>query len=434
MSNFDSIHRVLAPEQRRRLQDVFERGRRRVAEQSRQYPAIHACFAECVAEDPANSIYLEAMLQNLIAWRLEAPITNPLRRWSRAYRAFRKSCRDEQWLELLKIAPSTLASSPFALDVLLPLAAACRAVGLFDIELRYLLHALPAHPADTETNRRCGEALAYRGLFFESLDCWRNIADSRPRDARAKQLTAILSEYVDPAEPANPDPSETDVDELLGQAEQLAAAGKFVAANELITRCQSIAPGEHRAVAAGESLEIRRKRRQIETAQALRDAMPDAERIDRLVDELTADVRRLEVDRATAAAARFPNDGRAQLALAIAFRDAGQFAAAQRQFELLMSATEEFIDPPLPARVKVEFAECRQLQQRFSEALALYEDVAQSEEPEFGGRAHYWAGRLAEGLAGPAAARRHYRLAVSLGGYKDAAERLDKLAAIGDKD
>src|SRR5207253_3053999 len=56
---------VVSPAMRRRVQQCFTHGSKLAAQEKYDHDYAHTLFAECVANDPNNLIYVEAFLDNL---------------------------------------------------------------------------------------------------------------------------------------------------------------------------------------------------------------------------------------------------------------------------------------------------------------------------------------------------------------------------------
>src|SRR5687768_12722688 len=65
---------VVTPAHRQRLQKLWEQARAEMARAGsppsrKDAETIHDILTECVADDPANTVYLDALLMNLRDWR-----------------------------------------------------------------------------------------------------------------------------------------------------------------------------------------------------------------------------------------------------------------------------------------------------------------------------------------------------------------------------
>lgn len=174
--------------QNKRLRGCFVRGEQRAAAQDHDY--AHLMFAECVAGDPGNLEYVEAMLQNLRA-RAAGAKKKPRGRLSKPLRT---AVQQEQWAEVLRLGVAVLADNPWQVATLHAMAQACEALHYNEVELAYLKEALDANPKDVEVNRHCGRSLARMGQFDQAIACWHRVEQLAGGDAEATQMISHLAE------------------------------------------------------------------------------------------------------------------------------------------------------------------------------------------------------------------------------------------------
>lgn len=174
--------------QHKRLRGCFVRGEQRAAAQDYDY--AHLMFAECVAGDPGNLEYVEAMLNNL---RAKAAGAKKKPR-GRLAKPLRNAAEQKQWTEVLKLGVAVLAENPWHVATLHAMAQACERLHYNEVELAYLKEALDANPKDVEVNRHCGRSLARMGQFDQAIACWHRVEQLAGRDAEATQQIAYLAE------------------------------------------------------------------------------------------------------------------------------------------------------------------------------------------------------------------------------------------------
>lgn len=118
------------------------------------YEYAHTMFAECVAHDPGNLAYVEALLHNL---RLIHPA--PQRRsllGARTNRALKQATDRKDFSKAFQVGIESLKANPWDKVTLRALAEACSQLHFNDVELAYLKQCLTRIP---RTFRSIGIAL-----------------------------------------------------------------------------------------------------------------------------------------------------------------------------------------------------------------------------------------------------------------------------------
>src|SRR5678815_406855 len=171
----DSLPPV-TPAQRQRLQKLWEEARGFIARQPRQpedAERIHKLLVECVATDPGNTVYLDALLMNLrelapknrvgsSTWAFLMPKSGAIaRRYLKEFPAGGPA-------KALALGPAALRDSGRRfLDVLTVLATACGELDLPQAEIRYLQECLHWFP-DEDVTMGLARALLRQGRFDEA--------------------------------------------------------------------------------------------------------------------------------------------------------------------------------------------------------------------------------------------------------------------------
>ncbi len=164
---------------RKRLEDLFRFGTDKANSGDRDY--AHTMYAQCVANDPSNLKYVEAMLANLnTKWSVKKGKCRV--KESRA--EFKKAITEKAWKSVFKEGANLLKDNPWDVPTLRSLAEACAANRFNEVELHYLKNALDANAKDVDTNRHCATSLARMGQFDQAIACWARIEDKVKTEAR----------------------------------------------------------------------------------------------------------------------------------------------------------------------------------------------------------------------------------------------------------
>jgi tetratricopeptide (TPR) repeat protein len=169
---------LVTPAHRQRLQKCYEHGMKLSTQEKKpDYDYAHTLFSECVSQDPANLVYVEAMLDNLQRKYGGNKKGARLGGIGGARSALKKAAAKEDWKEVLSLGPEALKQNPWDVPTLRSLARACAAHHYNEAELRYLKNALEANPKDVDVNRHCAESLARMGQFDQAIACWSRVEE-----------------------------------------------------------------------------------------------------------------------------------------------------------------------------------------------------------------------------------------------------------------
>ena len=456
----------LPPNIRRRIQTMFGHGQKKFQEGECDY--AHDMFSQCVAKDPGNLVYVEAMFDNLIK-KFDKNKKGGRQKGNRG--AFKKAVAAEDWPKVWTLGLELLKHHPWDVPALRALAEACEKHKFNEVELRYLKGALDADGKDIEVNRHCATSLTRMGQFDQAIACWHRIedrvpdaaakiseltlaknrpavgidlddenrnADKTPSTTRAvKEETAPSSSSPDP--PAAPTTMEelriaiaedpTEVSHYKALAKLQDAAGKYLEAETSLQRALSVAGGDLNVRELLESAQIRRKQAQLEVAKQ-RAATENTEEAKELEQRIKEELNRLELEIYDARAQRYPDDLAIKHELATRLKRAGNHAEAEKYYEAVQS------DDQRGPAATLNRGECLQHMRQYLDALKCYVRAAKSAEnqqPEVEKLALYRAGVLAIGLKDAGKARDYLsKLVAKDPGYRDAQTRLDKLSEMSD--
>ena len=167
------------------LQAVFEHGQR--SAEKGDYDYAHDLFSQCMVDDPANLIYLQHFLGNLAqkygnnkkGSRFAGLRTKTTRM------TLNKATGKGQWREAFTAACEALKANPWETSTLLDVADAYQQIGSDECQLFVLRWALDASPKDVTVNRKAAEILTRLGQFDQAISCWRRVEQAKPSDEEA---------------------------------------------------------------------------------------------------------------------------------------------------------------------------------------------------------------------------------------------------------
>ena len=466
---------------RQRLQAVFEHAKRSADKGDYEY--AHDLFAQCLTDDPANLIYLQHFLGNLAQKygnnKKGARFSGLKSKGSRM--ALAKAAGKGQWREAFAAACEALKPNPWETSTLLDVADAYKQLGSDECQLYALRWAMEAAPKDPTVNRRAAETLARLGQFDQAISCWRRVEQAKPGDEEAAKAISQLSvektiqhggydqdsfhgavadasaaeaavrerlaqgrREAPPASGAKTKANAGRERELLDAIEaQPAEVANYVEVAELFTannRLREATEMLTRALAASgggdlsirerlEDAHLRRAHQQVEIAQRRAEQEKTEEAVE-LARRMVAQANQAELEVYAARAARNPGNLLLQYELGLRCKRAGKFKEAIQAFQAARD------DVRHKALVQLHLGESFQHIRQFRLALGSYEaavEAADSMQLDTKKLALYRAGVLAAELDDRHRAEKHLtQLAAIDFGYKDVADRLDKLAALRD--
>jgi hypothetical protein len=471
----------VTPAVRQRLQAVFEHAQR--SAEKADYEYAHDLLTQCLTEDPANLIYLQHFLGNLAQKyannKKGARFAGLKIKTSRM--ALSKAAGKGHWRDAFAAACEALKSNPWDTATLLDVADAYNELGSDECQLYALRWALEAAPKDATVNRRAAETLARLGQFDQAISCWRRVEQAKPGDQEAAKAISQLSvektihqggynqellhgAVADPAaaeaalreRAAQNKPAPTDVaaqkpkpdsareqtlldavanepaqiSNYLELADLFTAQNRLREAEEILTRALAASGGGDLAVRERlEEAHLRRAHSQVVVAQRRAEQEKTPEAAD-LARRMAAQANQAELEVYAARAARNPGNLLLQYELGMRCKRAGKFREAIQAFQAARD------DIRHKALVQLHLGESFQHIRQFKLALASYEaavEASDSIELDTKKLALYRAGVLAAELGDRDKAEKHLtQLAAIDFGYRDVADRLDKLAAIRD--
>jgi tetratricopeptide (TPR) repeat protein len=447
----------LTAAERSRLSQCYQRGTQNAA--TNVDYAIEM-FSACVLGDPGNAVYLQsllAMLRKKFGIKKAGGLASL---WGGSRGGLKKLAAARQWREILKQGLVMLKSNPNDHACLLAMADACGGLALHDTQRVYLKSALDAAPADPDVNRQCARFLAGHGEFDQAIACWVRVSNTKGLDEEAQREIAKLqvektiaaghglTGRPGAAKPAAGGPATAGGNDRIAILrrqieENPAGIDAYLELADLLERDATVEEAEQvlqRALAASgndmkvrehfEDRQLRWARHRIHIAEKRLEAEDTPENRATLERLRTAQTKQ-EIDVYAARCGRYPENLSWRYELAMRLKSAGNNSEAIRHFQDVLQ------DPRRKGAVALELGECFQKIKQYQLAMRNYVAAVESltdRELELRKRALYRAGVLAAGLDDRDSAAKYLSMLAGLDfGYRDVAQRLDKLSSLKDK-
>jgi tetratricopeptide (TPR) repeat protein len=416
-------------------------------------------FAVCVAGDPGNPVFLQAFLGALrqkFGTKKAGTLSSLMSAGGRT--AMKRLAANARWRDVIKQGVDTLKGNPADQACLLAMAEACENLSLLDCQAIYLRAALDAAPADAEVNRQCARFAASQGNYDQAIECWRRIARLKGMGEEAdKEIARLSVEKTITAgqglagraggKPAAADPGASpatsrlarlkqaiqdnpaDIDAYLELADVLEQEATIEEAEKVLAKALAASGNELKVREHVEDRQLRWSRAKLLLAEKRLEA--DESPANRAtVEKLKAAGLRQEIEIFAARAGRYPDNLTWKYELALRLKAAGKLQEAIKYFQ------EALKDVRRKGVISLELGECFQGIKQYQLAMQNYEAAIEAltdRELEQRKRALYRAGVLAAGLKDMDAAQKHLSAVAGLDfGYRDVAQRLDKLRTARD--
>ncbi len=481
MSSPSSSAKPITAAVRQRLQQLFEHGKKSFDKGDCQY--AHDMFSQCVAEDPANLIYLQHLRANLAKKHGDAKKSSMFGGMNRKLKGARstltKAVDKGVWEEAFAAGCEALDAAPHDVTTLLDLASAAKVISAIECQLYYLKWALDSDPKHERANREAADALAAVGQFEQAIACLKRVQQLKPTDHEVARTISRMSveqtiskggynqdllrkgasETAEPDAAATellqqqqkatagdtqhaPQPSEeapsreeelleklrlypTDLEHYKDLADEYLRDDRLRDAERVLTKALSVSSGDLDTRERLEETRLRRVHQQAAVAdrRAKAEATPETAE---LAKRMHAQANQAELEVFAARAARNPSNLQYQFELGLRLKRAGKYREAIQAFQVARDDAKRLADAQL------HLGECFQKIEQFRLAMSSYE-AAVAAAPEANSElqklARYRAGVLATGLGELDKAEKHLtELAAADFGYRDVADRLDKLA------
>ena len=464
---------------RQRLQQVFDRAQRCVEKGERDYASD--LLTQCVVDDPGNLIYLQHFLTNLAQKygnnKKGARLAGLKIKSGRS--ALVKAAGKGHWREAFQAATDALKINPWDTPTLMALGDACQQIGSPESEVFLLRWALDVDPKDPVVNRRAALGFARVGQFDNAIGCWRRVQQAKPTDQEASKAISQLSveqtiqkggyqqEMLDGTtkvadlesavrasmargrkevgEETAPRVVDTnreqalleaiqahpaEVSNYLELAEVFAAQERPQDAERILTQALAVTGGGDLNVREClEDAQLARVHQQVRIAER-RAEQESTEEAAELAKRMAVQANLVEMETYAARSARDPGNLMLLYELGLRSKRAGKFKEAIQAFQAARD------DARHRAQVQLHLGESFQHIRQFKLALASYEaaiEACDSMQLDVQKLALYRAGVLAAEFKDLERAEKYLtRLAAIDFGYRDVADRLDKLAQFRD--
>jgi tetratricopeptide (TPR) repeat protein len=445
----------MSPAARSRLSQCFQRGTQNAAT-NLDY-AIEM-FSACVLGDPGSAVYLQNLLGCLRKKHGPKKTGGFGAFWpgSRSG-SLKKAASAAQWRDVIKQGVEILKSNPYDTGSLIAMADACGQLQLIDAQRVYLKTALDAAPADADVNRQCARFLANLGEFDQAIACWvrvsnvKGLAEEAQREIAQLQVEKTIAAghgmtgrpgAKAGATPTSNEPADriaalrlavkekpTEIEPYLELADLLEREAKVEEAESVLAKALAASGNDLKVREHMEDRQLRWARHRIHVAEKRLESEDTPDNRSTL-ERLRAAQTKHEIEIYSARCERYPENIGWRYELAMRLKAAGNHTEAIRHFQDVLQ------DPRRRGGVSLELGECFQKIKQYQLAMRNYIAAVESltdREMELRKRALYRAGVLAAGLDDRDAAQKYLSALAGLDyGYRDVAQRLDKLA--GSKD
>ena len=139
---------IISQSQRQQIQQAYERALIAMSDQEKDHRLAHRLLSECVVQDPATPIYINALFDNLQSLPRRPVVTwvSKIRNWK-----FFQAAKRQRIPDAIGFGLQALYRHPTDLSVLSQLAEVCQAADLWDATECYLRQALLHYPNDPWT-------------------------------------------------------------------------------------------------------------------------------------------------------------------------------------------------------------------------------------------------------------------------------------------
>ena len=429
---------VISQSQRRHIQQAYEGALIAMGGQARNQLLAHQLLSECITQDPATPIYINALFENLqsLPNRPVSPWFSKLRNWK-----FFQAAKGQRVADAIGFGLQALYRHRTDLLVLCRLAEVCQAADLWAAAECYLRQALLHNPNDQRATRLLAESLLQQARFEESLYYWQQLPADEKLDSQVQDVIQCLQTNLPATETTTGDnPSDrweqkieddsTSPQLYLELSQRLVQENRWDEATSLLTRGLSATGSNPELLDQLETVQLESYRHRHEIAVTLHEISPQLLGPE-TVRDLQSELDRTELQVCERRARRYPTNYRYQLQLAICLRRTGNYRGALKQLEQIPETDQT------AAEVTLETGKCHQHLHQFSEAAAAYHHLIDGLENQaercIYEQALYHGGILTGAMGnGQRAQQWLSRLLEISPDYQDARDRLDKIKLISD--
>jgi len=457
-----SRRKTLSPAERARLQQFYVHGTKNAATGNFDYAT--EMYTNCLIGDPGNPLYINAFLNNLSKKfnnnKKGAKLAGLKSMGSKG--SLKTAAARKKWDDVIKVGLEILKDNPWDAAALTELGRACEELEYDDGAIEYLRQLIDLDKEDPEANRLLGRAFDRAGQFSAAIECFTRVLKAKPKDEEAMRTLSNLAvkrtiekggyegaRTSQDVRAGRQGPSaEDDEDGGLTQEEKLRRALEkdpsdkeaYIDLNDLYVKEEQFDKGVALMKTALEALggdmmireryednQLRWARQQMTIAEqrARADKTPEAIA---LYNRMKVELNNKETEIYGKRCERYPTNLGFKFELAVRLQRAGKFAEAIKLFQDARS------DLKRKATVLLALGDCFYSIKQYRLALQHYEQSAHEisdRDPDMYKGVVYKAGRLAEFLKEWDSAEKHYNVLAAVDfGFKDVAERLDKITRI----
>ncbi|MHB1033836.1 MAG: tetratricopeptide repeat protein [Pirellulales bacterium] len=455
---------------RRRLQLCFEKANQQSASGNFDYATD--MFVACVTGDPGNKIYAQNFLGNLQKKYNNNKKGSKLAgiKGATTKGALKKASLQKDWKTAIAAGLELLKLNPWDTWTLSTLAAACEALGHDESQLVYLKTALDVNIKDPDINRQCGLALGRMRQFDQAIICWHRVEQARPGNdeaahaisdlivnktisdggyENAESSTDVMTDKEEQAarlrrtsgEPQEMSPEKKLEREIAARPNELPKYleladlhdrnERFVEAVDVLSRALKAFPDEVSVRERMEDIQVRGIRQRLAVAKHEAEAKKTPEATAEY-NRVKGELNQIELDVYRSRCERYPANLGLHYEYGVRLQRAGNFNEAIKQLQAARG------DVKRKGLVFIVLGECFQQIEQYRLALTNYELAVEATQERYEDQrklALYRAGCLAMAIKDWEKAEKYLSDLAGLDfGYKDVADRLDKIAKLRHKE
>ena len=464
----------LSPAKRKMLQTCFETGNASAAKTAKgAQDYAHDMYTQCVSGDPTSLIYHQSMIANLFRKyennRKKASKMAPMKSPG-AQKAIKKHARKGEWSAAAKAGCAMLKLNPWDTPTLISMADLAEQCESEEVQIFYLKSAIESDVKSISVNKKCSERFERAAHYDEAIACWHRIKASKRSDKieadkmisalsinrtiyegkyeEAESTRDVATEKIQAEARGESDLSRDEKLEREIKANPAEIANYFELAQiyqrdnrlkdaeEVLTTAVDVSGGQVNVIERLEDIQLQASGDRLLLAERKAEENPSDE-AKTLVKKVRASLIRHEIEVFTQRVERYPSNYSIKHELGLRLKMIGKYNEAIGQFQAARD------DKPHRAVANLHLGECFQHIKQHKLAMGAYEasiEAAKQRDEESGSSekqqetlksALYRAGVLLTGLRELDRAEGHLtELAGKDFGYKDVAERLDKIARL----
>lgn len=219
---------VLSAAQRHQLGRQFEQAKQLLNRHPPDYAGTHRVLSDCCTLDPGNTLFLQALLENLQRGKGKTATAWPWQVWQRRA-AFKVAMHERQFGLALTHGWFLLGESPHDARLLTSLAEICSELDHGPSQVLLLQEAYRIAPESPDVLRPLANALGEAGQFAAAGTIWRELLKLQPGDLQAKEYAWLfVAEDEKPTDIAQGD--------LATRVESHVQARRWSAAEKLLAK------------------------------------------------------------------------------------------------------------------------------------------------------------------------------------------------------